>query len=65
MLLNQKKILCILAERQMTQTELAAKTQISRQSVNTILRRGTCNPVSAGRLVAGLGVSVEEITRDY
>lgn len=65
MRLDQKKILCILAERRMTQTELATKAQLSRQSVSTILRRGTCNTPSAGKLAEGLGVSVEEIILDY
>ena len=34
---------------------------MSRQNISTIIRRGTCEPRTAGKLAAGLGVSVLEI----
>ena len=45
----------------MTKTDYAANCGISRQNVSTIIRRGTCEPKTAGKLAAGLGVSVAEI----
>lgn len=55
------KIETMLAERGMTRTELAGACGISRQNISTIIRRGTCEPRTAGKLAAGLGVSVTEI----
>ena len=51
----------ILAERGITRAQLAERCGISRQSISTILRRGTCEPRTVGRLAAGLGVSVTDI----
>lgn len=52
------------AERGLTKSELAARSGISRQSLSTILRRGTCEPKTAGKLAAGLGVPVAEIIKE-
>ena len=46
----------VLAVRKMTKAELAAKCGISRQNISTIIRRGTCEPKTAGKLAEGLGV---------
>ncbi len=51
----------MLAEKGMTQALLAEKSGISRQSINVILRRGTCAPKNAGKIAKGLGVPVFEI----
>lgn len=51
----------LLAERGLTKKTLAANCGISAQNVSTIIRRGTCTPITAGKLAAGLGVSVSEI----
>ena len=51
----------ILAEKLMTRTQLAEKSGISRQNISTIIRRGSCSAVSAGKLALGLGVSVSTI----
>jgi len=51
----------ILAETGATKSALAEKCGLSRQSVSTIVRRGTCEPRTAGKLAAGLGVSVSDI----
>lgn len=51
-----------LAEQGMTKTDLAQKCGISRQNISTIIRRGTCEPKTAGKLASGLGVSVVDIT---
>lgn len=55
------RIEAILAERNMTKTKLAAKSGISRQNISTIIRRGTCEPRTAGKLAAGLGVPLTDI----
>ena len=51
----------ILAEQKLTRKQFAERCGISRQSISTILRRGTCEPRTAGRLAEGLGVSVSDI----
>lgn len=59
--INALKIETMLAERGMTRTALADLCGISRQSVSTVIRRGTCEPKTAGKLAAGLGVPVTAI----
>lgn len=61
MTINTRFIETMLAERGLTKTEYAANCGVSRQNVSTIIRRGTCEPKTAGKLAAGLGVSVTEI----
>lgn len=64
MKINAHKIKLILAEMDMTRTDLAAKCGISRQNISTILTRGTCAPKTAGRLAKGLGVPLTEIVEE-
>lgn len=64
MTLNTPRIELMLAERGMTKLGLAANCGISRQNLSTIIRRGTCEPKTAGKLAAGLGVPVAEIIRE-
>ena len=64
MKINTKKVMVILSERIMTQTELAELCGISRQNVSTIMTRGTCLPKTAGRIANGLGVPVSEIVKE-
>lgn len=62
--INSIKIEMLLAEKDMTKTALAAKCGISKQNISTIVRRGTCEPKTAGKLAFGLGVSIEEIIKE-
>lgn len=62
MKINVKRIENVLIERGLTKGALAANCGISRQNISTIIRRGTCEPKTAGKLAAGLGVPVAEIT---
>lgn len=62
--IDTTRIEMILAERGMTKTSLAEKCGVSRQNVSTIIRRGTCEPHTAGKLAAGLGVGVAEIIEE-
>ncbi len=64
MTLDVFKLETILAERGLTKAMLARKCSVSRQNISTIVRRGTCEPRTAGKLAAGLGVGVAEITRE-
>lgn len=61
MKLDTHKITLVLAEQAMTKTALAERSGISRQSISTIMGRGTCSPPTAGKLAKGLGVSLTEI----
>ena len=64
MRLDVMKIVRILAEQGLTKAELAVKSGVSRQQISTIIGRGTCAPKTAGKLAAGLGVSVLEIMKE-
>jgi len=64
MTINTQRIETMLAERGLTKAALAANCGISRQNVSTIIRRGTCEPRTAGKLAAGLGVPVSDIIRE-
>lgn len=61
MMLRSKHIETVLAERGMTKKDLAANCGISAQNISTIIRRGTCEPKTAGKLAAGLGIPVADI----
>ena len=64
MKINAHKIKLILAEMEMTRSDLAAKCGVSRQNISTILTRGTCEPKTAGKLAKGLGVPLDEIVKE-
>ena len=61
MKISATRIETILAKRGMTKAALADSCGVSRQNVSTIIRRGTCEPRTAGKLAAGLGVHVTDI----
>lgn len=61
MTINAQRIETILAERGLTKAAYAVNCGISRQNVSTIIRRGTCEPKTAGKLAAGLGIPVADI----
>lgn len=64
MRLDVMKIMRMLAELGMTKSELAQKSGVSRQQISTIVGRGSCSPKTAGKLAAGLGISVAEIMKE-
>ena len=64
MTINAVRIELFLAERGMTKAALAEKCGVSRQNISTIIRRGTCEPRTVGKLAAGLGVNVADIVRE-
>lgn len=61
MRINAVTIETILAKKGMTKAILSAKSGISRQNISTIIRRGSCEPRTAGKLASGLGVDVADI----
>lgn len=61
MKISTQRIEIILAERGMTKTALAADCGMSQQNVSALIRRGTCEPRTAGKLAAGLGVPLVDI----
>lgn len=63
MTINTQRIETMLAERGLTRKALAESCGISAQNVSTIMRRGTCESKTAGKLARGLGVPVAEIIR--
>ena len=44
------RIEIMLAKKRMTKATLAEKSGVSRQNISTIVRRGTCSPITAGKL---------------
>lgn len=64
MTISTQRIETMLAERGLTKTAYAALCGISWQNVSTIIRRGTCEPKTAGKLAAGLGIPVAEIIKE-
>lgn len=64
MTISATKINLLKAEQRLTNSALAERSGLSRQSISTILLRGTCSPITAGKLARGLGVSVADIIRE-
>lgn len=63
MTINTQRLEVMLAERGLTKAALAESCGISRQNVSTILRRGTAEPKTIGKLAAGLGVQAADIIK--
>ena len=61
MKLDIAKIRLIMAEDALTATAISEKCGVSRQNVSNILTRGTCTPITAGKLARSLGVPVKDI----
>lgn len=50
-----------LAEAGITKADLSKRCGISRQNLSTIVRRGTCEPRTLGKIAAALDVDVEQL----
>ena len=61
--INATRIELLRAEQGMTNAALAERCGMSRQNISTIVRRGTCNPLTAAKLARGLGVPVSDIIK--
>lgn len=64
MKLNIPAIVRLMAKQQMNNVKLSEQSGISRQSISTILRRGTCSVTNLGRIAVALGVEVDEIWKE-
>ena len=58
------KIENMLAEKCITKTDYAKKCGISRQSLSVIIKKGRCEPRTAGKLAVGLGISVRDLRKE-
>ncbi len=61
MKLNVLSIRVLMAEKELSQSELANKLGIGKQYVSVILSRGTCTTVTAGKIAKALETSVSDI----
>lgn len=61
MTISAIKIETRLAELGITKAALAERCGVSRQNISAIVRRGTCEPRTAGKLAKGLGLDVAEL----
>ena len=64
MKIDSLKVKLLMAEHGLTQAVLAKRCGFSRQSLSTILCRGTASTVSTGKLSRGLGVDAREIIKE-
>ncbi len=61
MKINSFLINAQLARQGMTQTELARRSKTTRQAMSNLIRRGTCEPRTAGKIAKALNIDVEEL----
>ena len=64
MRIDTNKVQLLLAELEMTKTDLAAKSGICRQNISIILGRGSCTPATAGKIAKALDIPVAEIVKE-
>ncbi len=62
--LKQPNFATKLFELGITQTELANKTGVSRNTINGIYNGRTCSLESAGKIAKALGVDVKDLLED-
>lgn len=61
MILNVFTIKLIMAEREMSNKDLANKMGSDNNNLYRVLKNGRCNPKTAGKIAHALGVHVEDI----
>lgn len=64
MKLSKKKVFLLMAEREMSYTDLAREAGLSRQNLHCILGRGTSRAKSIGKIANALGVKPEEVLEE-
>ena len=50
-----------MARKGLKYKDLAEQTGINKTTMSTIMKRGTCSPMNAGRIARVLGVEVDEL----
>ena len=61
MKINVLRIEKELARQEMTKKKLAELAGMHRQNVTTIMKRGSCEAITAGKISKALGVDIAEI----
>lgn len=61
MKINSRNIEIKMAEQGLTQTALAANCGMCSTALSRVIRRGTADPKTVGKLARGLGVPVSEV----
>lgn len=61
MKIDSFKIKLLMAEAEMSQSDLAEKCRITKQNVSLVLTRGTCAIAKVGRIAKALSVDVRDI----
>ena len=64
MKISKQAVLYLLAERRETMKSLAENIGMKPQNLSLVLNRGSCNPITAAKIAAGLGVHVSEIIKE-
>lgn len=64
MRINTNKIKLLYTSYGFNQRELARLAGLSRQGLNTILQRGTCNPESLIKIAKALNVTPQELAKE-
>lgn len=59
--INAQRVELEMAKRGLSRRDLAERSGISAQNISTIIRRGTCEPRTAGKLATGLEMDVSEL----
>lgn len=55
------KVEILLAKNLLTQDEFARRCDMTRQNMNVVLRRGTCQPKTLGKIARALDCDVEQL----
>lgn len=61
MKINSHHIYTQLARQGITQLDLAKRSNTTQQAISMILRRGSCEPRTAGKIARALNVDVDEL----
>ena len=64
MKLNEQKILSYMAEKTWNSIKLSQESEVSRQTISSVLSGKSCSPVTAGKLAKALEIPVKEIMED-
>lgn len=64
MRIDSIKIKLLMADQGISQSELAERCGIARQSISNMLGRGTCSIKKVGQLAKALGVNAREIIKE-
>lgn len=59
--INSHHIYTQLARQGITQLDLAKRSNTTQQAISMILRRGSCEPRTAGKIARALNVDVDEL----